>query len=98
MTEWMDVRRDAGCNWFNSAPGGTPSVLRNGNGDAPQSEWVRAAKFCQAVADELQAEAEAEEAARETDLKLKVARICSEAHLMHHPAEAIIRAVREHDA
>lgn len=98
MTERMDARRDAGCNWFNNGPGGTPSVLRQGNGDAPPGEWVRAAEFCQAVADALQAEAEADERERAKALRSAVGKIVADHHLMWDPIEAIIRTVREHDA
>lgn len=96
MTDWMDARRDAGCHWFNNAPGGTPSVLRNGNGDAPLSEWVRAAKFCQAVVDAMKAEAEEEE--REVNLERKVfaALLSGDWHIDR--VRTIIRTVREHDA
>lgn len=97
MTDWSDVRRDPDGDW-ETKTGRCPHPVMPVNGQGSYAEWGRAAEFCRAVADEVRAEAEAEEAARETELKLKVARICSEAHLMHNPAEAIIRTVREHDA
>lgn len=97
MTDWSGVRRDTNGDW-KAVSGKVPLLVFAVNRRSGLADWTQAAEFCQAVADTLQAKAEAEELARETELKLKVARICSEAHLMHHPEEAIIRAVREHDA